>query len=334
MPDKRDSYRTYGEKLISLFWKLLYSNESHSLTELSRMLNCSKQSVLRLVRDIQKSYGVNIEETMQGNRKYYRLQRRLLPPVVNLTHTEMSVLQMCRSFTEHLLGRELFEEATRALDKSKAFLVRDEIPSSKHFGSFRPGSIDYTPHHETIRTLIEAMDNKKICKISYKRPMAKNAKTYFSKPLKIFSHHDTIYLHVRMAKQPGKPYREPDFDPLLAVHRIVSVELTDKPFVFPKDYDFDKVFNLNFGIIKDEAFKVEAEFSGYSAAYVSERYWSPDQKIVRKRDGKIKLSFSTSSDPEIIAWLLSFGDEVRLLKPKWLVDEVREIVKRVIKVNV
>lgn len=88
------------------------------------------------------------------------------------------------------------------------------------------------------------------------------------------------------------------------------------------------MFNKNFGVIKKEAFKVELEFSGWAAVYVSERIWSPDQKIVKKRDGKTRLTFSTSSEPELILRVLSFGDEAKVIKPKWLMEEVKESVSR------
>lgn len=330
MAEKRDIYRSYGEKLISLFARLLFSGESYSLTDLSRMLNCSKQTILRLVGDIQRSYGVNIEEAMEGRRKYYRIKRPgRMPPAVNLTQTELNSLNMCRAFAEHLLGRTLFEDSTRALEKSQALLPQEKALSSHHFASFKPGSIDYTPHQETIRTLIEAMEANRICKVTYRSIMAKRAKTFYIKPLKIFSHHDTIYLHARMARKPGKPYSEPEFDPLLAVHRINNVELTERQFKFPKDYDFEKTFNQNFGIIKEDAFKVEVEFTGYAAKYVAERIWSPDQKVVKKKGGKTKLIFSASSEPELIAWVLSFGDEAKLIKPDWLVEMVKGNIVRI-----
>ena len=48
MPAKIDLYKSYGEKLIGLFVKLLFSGEKYSLTELAQMFSCSKQTVLRL----------------------------------------------------------------------------------------------------------------------------------------------------------------------------------------------------------------------------------------------------------------------------------------------
>jgi predicted DNA-binding transcriptional regulator YafY len=59
---------------------------------------------------------------------------------------------------------------------------------------------------------------------------------------------------------------------------------------------------------------------------VAERIWSPDQKIIKKADGKIRLIFSASSEYELTGWALSFADEARVVKPKWLVDGVLKII--------
>ena len=328
MPAKKATYASYGQKLIGLFVKLLVTDQSHSLTELSRMLRCSKQTILRYIGDIRRAYGVDIEETMRGNRKYYRIKKlRTNFPTMNLSESEIMLLQMCRAFSEHLLGHELFQEAAHALEKSTALMLNQQPMSFQHFGNMRPGTIDYTPHQGAIQTLILAMDKRKVCKITYKKIMARRAKTLYVKPLKLFSHKDTVYLNARLAKAPGKKYREPEFDPLLAVHRIQKVELTERSFDYPDDYDFEKVYNHNFGVIKEEAFDVELEFLGWAAAYVAERIWSPDQKITKKRDGSVRLKFSASSEPELISWILSFGDEVKLIKPDCLIENKRAILK-------
>jgi len=102
------------------------------------------------------------------------------------------------------------------------------------------------------------------------------------------------------------------------------VEITDRLFEYPKDYDFETVFNKNFGIIKDEAFQIEVEFSGFAARYVVERMWSPNQHIRYTDDDRIVLTFDATSVPEVISWLLSFGEEGKLMSPDWLVEEVRE----------
>jgi predicted DNA-binding transcriptional regulator YafY len=332
MPEKRDYYSSYGQKLISLFAKLLFTQRSHSLIELARMLNCSKQTVLRLVDDIRRSYGVEIEEFLEGKRKYYRIKRLSKnTPSLNITESELSALYMCKTFAEHLMGKEMFAEASRALEKNQSHLSAENQVATQHFASFKTGSIDYTPYQDTIRILIEAMDNNKICKITYKSIMASRAKSFYIKPLKIFSHKDSVYLHAHLARKPTKPYCQPEFNPLLAVHRIKKVEITERLFAYPKTYDFDKAFKQNFGVIKENAFNVEVEFTGWAAKYVSERIWSPDQKIVQN-NGKTVLIFSSSSEPELISWVLSFGDEATLKKPVWLSEEVIDSIDRMQKV--
>jgi len=323
MGKKHDIYKSYGEKLISLLVKLLFSGDSYSLTELSRILSCSKQTIIRLIDDIDKSYDVEIEQSKIGNRHYYRIKRPTRVPMMSVSETEFMVLQMCRDFTAHLLGKKLFMEATNTLVKSHALASgRKGAESTPFFSSFRPGTIDYTPHHDAIHTLIEAMKQKKVCKISYQAIMETKPKTHAIMPLKLFSHKDTIYLHARIYNANGKKGKAMEFDPLLAVHRIRKAEMTDASYEYPKDYNFEKIYNKNFGIIKDEAFKVVVEFTGWAAKYVSERIWSPDQKIRKAGKNKITLEFIASSESEVISWLLWFGEEARLIKPDHLVDEI------------
>ncbi len=328
MPEKFDLYKSYGEKLIGLFVRLLFSGERHSLTELAQMLDCSKQTVLRLIDNIRKSYGINIEETKEGNRSFYRIRKPFASlKNIPLTEAELQSLLMCKSFTQYLIGKKLYEEATHAIFKSKATLADGQHISECHFTAFRPGTIDYTPQHQIIHTLIAAMEKQKVCKLTYQAIEAPSAKTFYIKPLKLFSYHDAIYLHAQKAKEPGKPYRAPKYDPLLAVHRMKAVDMTDVKFQ-PDKFDFEKTFNQHFGIIKDKAFEVEAAFTGWSAAYVSERIWSPDQKILKKGNDKIILKFTASSEPELISWLLSFGEEATLIKPDCIVKELKSKIAK------
>ncbi len=266
---------------------------------------------------------------MEGRKRFFRMKTLgRQPPILNLTPTEAHGLYMCRAFAEHLLGRGFLEEVTRALDKGRTLLPKNTGFSSGHFAAYRPGSIDYTPHQETIRRLLSAMEKKRICKISYQTVMAEKPKIYYIKPYRLFSHQDTVYLHAGLARKPGERYKEPHYDPLLAVHRIKKAELDERPFTIPENYDFEKTFNRNFGIIKQEAFEVRVEFTGFAAGFVSERIWSPDQKIKALPNDGIEITFSASSKPELVSWVLSFGHEARLLEPHWLVEEVKGQVAR------
>jgi len=324
MPRKTDPDSTYGEKIIHLFARLLFSGDSLSLTELARLLHCSKQTVIRLVDDISRSFAVPIEEERRGNRKYYRIPRpRPGAPPAPLTGDELALLTMCRAFAEHLLGRDQFAAAAQALLKSRALLPDGQRVSDRHYAGIRPGSIDYTPHQDHLRALITAMDRRRVCRVAYRRLGGTRSKTLHIMPLKIFSHLDTVYVHARWTPGPGDKARPREFDPLLAIHRMTRVDMTDIPFDVPRDYDFETAFNRTFGIIKDEAFVVEAEFTGWAAAYVAERMWSPDQETLASEADRLVLRFRASSEIELLSWLLSFGPRARVLDPPWLAEKVQ-----------
>jgi predicted DNA-binding transcriptional regulator YafY len=121
-----------------------------------------------------------------------------------------------------------------------------------------------------------------------------------------------------MARYPGRAYRTPNFDPLLAVHRIAKIELTERNFEYPKNFSLETRFNSNFGVIKEKPFDAEVEFNGWATTYALERIWSAEQKIIKKRNGAVRLKFKTASALETISWALSFRDGCRILKPKWL----------------
>lgn len=329
MAEKISPYATYGEKIIKLFARLLFSGQSYSLTELSRMLGCSKQTVLRLMDDIRRSYGVEVEETVRERNKYYRLRKPgKVPPALALTGSEMSVLLMCQAFARHLLGETMFEEAATAIEKNRVIAEAGGMGAGRHLTSFRPGSIDYTPHEKAIRTLLRAMELGMVCMVRYRSLVSRRSKTFLVMPLKIFSHNDTIYLSARYAGKPGRARTPHDYDPLLAIHRIRDIEMTDRTFDYPGDYDFDEIYNRNFGIIKDGTYPVEVELTGLSARYVAERTWSADQRIHRLDDETIRLCFSISSEREFLAWLLSFGSEARVVAPVRLAKAVWDMLEK------
>ncbi len=313
-----------GSRLIQLYAMLMFNDREYSLTELSSRLDCSKQTILRLVADLGEAGITGIEVNKHGNRNFYRIPRARRPKgLLPMTDEEFEALLMCRAFTSHLLGRKEFAAAMNAVSKSAKIHKGTRDPDRGVFGVYRPGVIDYTPHHGHLQALVQGMEEQRVCEVAYKRLKDNRAKVFRIKPLKIFSHHETIYVHARYAKMPGKVFKNPGFDPLFALHRFSAVKVTGTPFKRPQNYDFEKIFNQHFGIIKGRTFKVRAVLSGWAAGFAAERKISPDQTLRKKRDGRLEIAFSATSEPEVLAWVLSFGTEARLLAPQKLVAKLK-----------
>ncbi|MBC2704287.1 WYL domain-containing protein [Desulfobacula sp.] len=325
-PDK-----DHGQKVIELFFKLYFSPYEYSLTELSRELGCSKQTIGRIVDKINSSTeGIKIEDFIKDRRRIFKIKKEKIPAKeMNLSQSEYGILQMCCAFTKHLIGKEIFDQALNALGKSQILIKNRETVSAKHFGAFTPGTIDYSGHQGIIKDVIIAMENSKVCKITYKSILNQEPKIFYIKPLKLFSKDDIIYLHAQMAKAPGKVYKAPKFDPLLVIHRIEALEITETPFKFPDNFDFEKSFNRTFGVIKEDSFQARVEFTGYAAKHVKERIWSHDQIIKGKKGDKVELTFTATSYIETLSWILSYGHEARVLEPDWFVEEMQGEINKI-----
>ena len=328
MQKKKSPDRTYGEKLIRLFARLMFTGQKFSLTDLAKSLGCSKQTVLRLIDDITLAYDIPLRDEMRDGRKWVWIDRGGgqdgHEPAALLSEAEHRTLQMCRAFTEHLLGRATFDEMERAVEKSGQHLPAGVDGGGSVFGVVRSGVIDYTRHETVMRTLLTGMESRRVCEVVYRGLNAPAAKTFHIKPLQVFAHHETVYVHARRARTPGQPYKAPKFDPLLALHRFEQVTLTDTPFHRPRGYDFDKVMNQGFGVWMQKRFRVVLELEGWAAAYARERTWSPGQKLEDVKDGALRLSFWSTSEPEVMSLALGFGACATLREPAALVGRVRE----------
>jgi predicted DNA-binding transcriptional regulator YafY len=331
MQKKQTPDRSYGEKLIRLFARLMFTGQKHSLSDLARFLGCSKQTVLRLVDDITLAYDVPLRDEMRAGRKWVWIERgdhhTGQEPAALLSEGEHRTLQMCRAFTEHLLGRDTFDEIERAIEKSGHHLPAG-VEDGTVFGVVRSGVIDYTKHEDVLRALLTGMEHRRVCEVRYRSLGAPQAKTFHIKPLQIFAHHETVYVHARRARTPGQPYKAPKYDPLLALHRFENVETTEVPFRRPSGYSFEKVMNQGFGVWTQKRFRVVIELDGWAAAFARERTWSPDQKIDDLPEGRLALAFWSTSEPEVMSLLLGFGACARLREPAALVEKVRHEVDR------
>ena len=324
MQAKKSPDISYGEKLISLFAKLLFSGERYSLTDLADSLGCSKQTVLRLIDDITLAYGAPIRDEMRGNRKYVWIERRHgADPAALLSESEHHTLQMCRAFTQHLLGEKTYKDMERAVEKSGCHLPTGVETGEPIFGVVRTGVIDYSKHEKVLRTLIEGMDQRRVCAIGYRNLTGGKTKNFHIKPLKVFAHRESVYIHARLAKTPGKPYKTPKYDPLLALQRFTTAELTDVPFRRPPNYDFEKVMNQGFGVWTQKKFRAVLDLTGWAASFARERQWSPGQEFKTKGD-VTRLSFWATSEPEVVALAMSFGSCAEVVEPEAVRSKVKE----------
>jgi len=116
---------------------------------------------------------------------------------------------------------------------------------------------------------------------------------------------------------------------LFNLSKIQKIDVLDSTFDKKDDVDFKKLTEGVFGrYIENKYESFEILLKGYSAEYSRNRIFSTTQKIVRKDNGDIIISFRSNQYAPIKAWVLKQGANSIPLKPKRLVDDWKnEIIK-------
>lgn len=311
MPPKT-SDRTAGEKLLSLYTLLLLqADRPISLSSLAKALVCSKQTVLRLLAQLEASgYGKLEEPIRKGREHFYRLAQTRAG-LLNLGARELSLLALCRNVLLNLLPRNGF----LAESGQKGDGLRDS-----ELNIFYKGYVDYAPYEEQYDKIQQAIKKRIVCQVSYRKSIFQPVREFCFAPMRIFIYRETLSVAGWEVNMEGPAESLYSNWLWLYIQRLCSVKLTHRSSARLPDIDLQN--NAGFGLMEGEPFQVRLRFSASAANYVRDRQWAADQNMIITDDRALILEMTARNTPEILAWILSFGTSVTVLEPEWLKEEV------------
>jgi predicted DNA-binding transcriptional regulator YafY len=113
------------------------------------------------------------------------------------------------------------------------------------------------------------------------------------------------------------------------IERIREARTLPRQFEPPEDATLERDLRRGWDIIADQpAVEVVLRFSPAVADRVAETTWHPLQRLDREADGSLMWRTTVSGVIEIRLWILSWGDDVEVLGPADLRDQVRDIHRR------
>ncbi len=116
--------------------------------------------------------------------------------------------------------------------------------------------------------------------------------------------------------------------------RIQSVKATGKTFERTQKFSLEKRLRDSFGVHSGEGeFEVIIRFNARAADYIREKKWHPSQTLRELKGGGAELKMKLSSLAEVQRWVLSWGGDAKVVKPRELVEAVKQSAKKILQTN-
>lgn len=107
--------------------------------------------------------------------------------------------------------------------------------------------------------------------------------------------------------------------------RMRNARDTGTRFRRPSDFSIQKFLARSFGVYEgDRHVQIRLRFSAAAAQLVQERIWHPSQRFHPRADGSVEMTLELGGFPEVLRWVLSWGDGVEVIAPA----EFRELVQQ------
>ncbi len=310
---KTDPDSTSAEKVLRLFISLLRDGRRHYQTDFCEELNCSPQTVMRLTQVIETVVGAQYSTGIDRHKRWYQLNAAKHNRL-GLQSDELRYLSVCRDLAEPYLGEDVLKRINDTIFSLSLALSETggesrEAPRRRQIFFTGKGRIDYGPFYKFIDKLSLAIENKKLCRLWYKKGGIEEAKEHLFAPYKLVSMSGALYALGSSVTEDGSAFTHPV---TYAVHRIADLACEDTPV--PGEFNPADFASGGFGLPWHEprTFKIVFK-SGKCAQYVRERIWADGQKLTDLENGDLLLEITTRSEPELRAWVRSFGEEAAIL---------------------
>ena len=177
-----------------------------------------------------------------------------------------------------------------------------------------------------LHAIIDAMKENRVLNITYKSFWSEKERTYNVQPLCIKLFRQRWYLVVR--------YDKPGYSPwVCALDRILMLEKTEESFTMPKDWDAEEYFDGFIGVLcyddcKKEIVKIKVSTS--QANYLRSLKLHESQEEVERNDGHSIFTYYLRPTYDFQQELLWNGEEVEVLEPQWLRNEMAKRIERML----
>jgi predicted DNA-binding transcriptional regulator YafY len=170
--------------------------------------------------------------------------------------------------------------------------------------------------NEFLGPLLEAVRAQKTIRIKYRKFSDDNVKEYELHPYLLKEYHNRWYLIALETASKGIR--------TFGLERIENMEIAERKFSIDKSFNADLFFKHSIGITEKagKPHQVVLRFDPVPGKFLLTQPIHPSQTTVKQNKDEIHIGLNVLITPELISFILSYGQQVQVLKPAQLVKEI------------
>jgi predicted DNA-binding transcriptional regulator YafY len=265
------------------------------------------EEFIRVIKEggIEKWYLANQEDIMTAT--YFR---------ITSVYVAMALIKSLESTVLENGLKYVWEMVTGHLKPSvKASL--DHLNRKFRYSGF--GRKSYAKKSEVLTDILKSIIHQKKLQILHYSHNVHRNKYHIIHPYTLLLHRDSLYLNAYV-----EGYEQIR---TFLIDRIEEVVYINEPFKYPSNYDPDIITDGSFGIYQganDKSSKITLQFKEILREYITTRFWHPTQKFSQIKNGTFTMDIELNNTNEFMPWILQFGSDAKVLKPKSLRDKIKK----------
>lgn len=244
-----------------------------------------------------------------------------------LTARELLALYMAKGVLAPLRETPFYESLQSVFNKIQERIGErgsdhlNEIANEIHFEPGPRWGLGIDP--DLLETVRACCAEKQLLEVSYSSANSGNKTTRKLGPHFLYFSKGSLYLVAEDLKD--KQVK------VFSLPRMSDATMLDETYQ-GQPVEPDQFFKDSFGIFKSgQPVSIKIEFGPLVAPFVKERRWHESQTIVSKSDGSIVMNLEVAITPELVQWVLGFGEHAVVIEPFSLRNEVVGSANKLIK---
>ncbi len=160
--------------------------------------------------------------------------------------------------------------------------------------------------------------------VEKKKVYRKNGERYLESPVALTWDDENYYMITYKEKyQKFVHYR---------VDKMEGISITEEKRILPEnDFDLSTYSKTIFQMFGGEETEVSMEFDNSLVGVVFDRFGT-DIPVVKTDENHFLCRVKVAVSPHFLAWLVGFGDKVKILSPDFVVEEMYQLAKEITKI--